>query len=368
MLRRGGGGVSVVGSSRAPRWTLARGLRWAIGGALAVALAPFALFIGFGLWRGYDVGAGLAGLFRESEGTTIDAARVPYVQPRLVEWLGNLEDLDLSEASGIAASSRRDDVFWAHNDSGNPHELFAFDRRGAHLGRVQIDDARAGDWEDMASFQLDGRPYLVVGDVGDNFRWRPVLELKVVEEPELSVLPLPEAARATPAWTLRFRYPDGHRDCEALAVDEASERILLITKREIPAEVYELPLRPDPDPDAVAVATRIATLDTIPQPGERDELEDPEYGAYRSEPTAFALAGELAAVVTYKDAYLFRRASGEGWAEALRRIPRRVALPHASQREAAALSKDGRSLYVTSERGLRGDASLFRVDLTDLPD
>jgi hypothetical protein len=358
--------VSVVASSR--RWTAGRALRWLAALGLAAVLSPVALFVGFGLWRGLDVGAGLAGFFREADGTTIDAARVPYVRPPLVEWLGNLSELDLSEASGIAASNRRDDVFWAHNDSGNPHELFAFDARAAGVGRVQIDDSRLGDWEDMASFQLDGRPYLVIGDVGDNFRWRPVLELTVVEEPELDELPLREGAAAVIAWKIRFRYPEGHRDCESLAVDEASERILLITKREIPAEVYALPLRADPDPDAVVVAERIATLDTIPQPGERDELEDPEYGAYRSEPTAFALAGDLAAVVTYQDAYLFRRASGEDWGQALRRIPRRIALPYASQREAAALSKDGRSLYVTSERGLRGDASLFRVDLGDLPD
>jgi hypothetical protein len=345
-----------------------RALRWLVGLGLALALAPLALFVGFGLWRGLDVGAGLASFFREPEGTTIDAAKVPFVRPRSVEWLGNLMELDLSEASGIAASNRRDDVLWAHNDSGNPHELFAFDAHGLGLGRVRIDDSQLGDWEDMASFQLDGRPYLVVGDVGDNFLWRPVLELKVIEEPELSELPLRDGATAPVAWTIRFRYPDGHRDCEALAVDEASERVLLVTKREIPAEVYEVPLRPDPDPKKIVVATRIAELDTIPQPGERDELEDPDYGAYRSEPTAFNLRGDLAAVVTYQDAYLFRRTAGEAWREALRRIPRRIALPYASQREAAAFSKDGRALYVTSERGPRGDAALFRVDLTDLPE
>src|SRR5262245_9114395 len=156
---------------RARRWTLRRALRWLVGLALAVALTPLALFVGFGLWRGLDVGAGLIGFLEQPEGTTIDAAKVPFVQPRLVQWLGNLSDLDLSEASGIAVSNRRDDVLWVHNDSGNPHELFAVDVRGGSLGRVQIDDARLGDWEDMASFRLDGRPYLVVGDVGDNFRW-----------------------------------------------------------------------------------------------------------------------------------------------------------------------------------------------------
>ena len=357
--------MSVVALRRNGRWTLRRALRWLVGSALAVLLAPLALFIGFGLWQGLDVGAGLASLVSgDAQGTTIDAAQVPFVHPRLVEWLGNLPDLDLSEASGIAASNLRDDVFWANNDSGNPHELFALDARGATLGRVQIDAERLGDWEDMTSFRLDGKPYLLIGDVGDNFRWRPVLELKVIEEPE--VAGLREDSTAPLAWTIRFRYPEGHHDCEALAVDEASERVLLVTKREIPAQVFEVPLRADPDPGHVQVAAQVATLDTLPQPGERDELEDPDFGAYRSEPTAFSIVGDLAVVVTYGDAYLYRRSAGEAWGAALRRIPQRIALPSASQREAATLSKDGRWLYVTSERGVRGDASLFRVDLAEL--
>jgi hypothetical protein len=324
-------------------------VRWLVRLGLLAVLAPLALFVGFGLWHGLDVAAGLRSFVEEPEGVTIDAAKVPFVRPRAVEWLGNLSDLDLSEASGIAESNRRPGLVWAHNDSGNPHELFAFDTRGAGLGRVSVDPARLGDWEDMASFVLDGKPYLVIGDVGDNFRWRRVLELKVVEEPALDAA-LPEGASVPIAWRIRFRYPDGPHDCEALAVDSASERVLLVTKREIPAEIYAVPLRADADPQRIHEAMRIATLDTIPQPGERDALEDPEYGEYRSQPTAFDVSGDLAAVVTYKDAYLFRRAPDEAWDAALRRVPERIELPYASQREAAALSRDGRYLYLTSAR------------------
>jgi hypothetical protein len=355
-------------SRRSKRSPLTRIVRAVVVLGLCAALAPLALFIGFGLWNGLDVASGLRAFVEEPTGVTIDAAKVAFVRPRAVEWLGNLSDLDLSEASGIAASNRRAELFWAHNDSGNPHELFAFDARGASLGRVRIDPGRLGDWEDMASFQLDGTPYLVVGDTGDNFRWRRVLELKVIEEPVLGDGPLPEGATAPIAWRIRFRYPDGPRDCEALAVDEAGERVLLVTKREIPVEVYEVPLRPDADPERVWDARRIATLDTIPQPVERDELEDPEYGRYRSQPTAVDLSGDRAVVVTYKDAYLFRRAKDETWSDALRRVPERIDLPYASQRESAPASRDGRYLYVTSERGQRGDASLFRVDLSNLSD
>jgi hypothetical protein len=354
-------GAALIRSAWRIRW-----LRGAIALALLVAASPVLLLIAFGLWRGYDVPAGLYGLaFPYRSGTTIDPARVPYVGPLRVEWLGELESLDLSEASGLAPSNRRDDLFWSENDSGNPHELFAIDARGRDLGRVQVDDSVFGDWEDVTSFRLDDRPYLLIADTGDNLRWRPELQLIAVEEPAVAGT-IAANATARPAWVVRFRYPDGMHDCEAVAVDEARERIVLVTKRDIPALVYELPLRAAAD-GAVQVAERVGALDTIPQPVERDRLEDADLGGYRSQPTAASIAGDRLVIVTYKDAYLYSRAAGESFGAAVRRVPARIALPQGPGREAGALSRDGRFLYVTAERGARGDAGVYRVDLAGLP-
>ena len=38
----------------------------------------------------------------------------------------------------------------------------AFDGTGAHRGRIKLEDARNRDWEDIASFTLDGEPWLLV--------------------------------------------------------------------------------------------------------------------------------------------------------------------------------------------------------------
>lgn len=337
--------------------------RWLLAlGVLIVAL-PWLLLAAFGLWRGHDVVSAFRHQLITPGGETIPADRVPYGAARSVEWLGNLEDLDLIEASGLAVSTRRGDLLWAHNDSGGEHRVFALSPSGRARGRVRVPGQSFGDWEDLASFRLDGASYLLIGNVGDNYRWRRSLELLVIGEPELRGDPARAEGEAPVAWTLRYRYPDGYRDCEAVAVDEAGEAVYLLSKRVIPAEVYRLPLRPPGAADELLVAERVALLDTIPQPVERDLLDDPDYGQYGSQPTGLDIAGRVAAVLTYKDAYLFTRRPGEDWATAFGRVPARVALPPVPQLEAAALSRDARYLYLTSERGERGPTPVFRVDL-----
>ena len=41
-------------------------------------------------------------------------------------------------------------------------------RRASATARLRIDGVRAVDWEDIASYELDGKAWLLIGDVGDN--------------------------------------------------------------------------------------------------------------------------------------------------------------------------------------------------------
>jgi hypothetical protein len=189
-----------------------------------------------------------------------------------------------------------------------------------------------------------------VADTGDNRARRREVALHVVAEPE------PDAdglfrGEVWPAWTIRFCYEDGPRDCEAVAVDERAGQVLLVSKRTVPPVLYRLPLRPAAT-DGVLTARRLATVFGLPAPTAAD-LEQP-YGRYRSRPTALDLApnGLRAALLTYKDAYLFARRLGESWAAAFARQPQRIRLPDADslpQREALCFGPDGQSLLVTSE-------------------
>ena len=81
--------------------------------------------------------------------------------------IGTIENNEIDEASGLARSQRSPDVLWVINDDG-PSVLHAIDSTGGMLGRVKLIDASNRDWEDLASFTLDGTPYLLLADIGDN--------------------------------------------------------------------------------------------------------------------------------------------------------------------------------------------------------
>lgn len=149
----------------------------------------------------------------------------------------------LGEASGIARDPRRPDVFWLHNDSGNGLTLFAVDTTGALLATVPVMGASGVDPEDIAVGRCRDSWCLYLGDIGDNRARRSSIRVHRLPLPEL---PAPKSATgATPggpvtplaSWELVF--PDGPRDAEGLAVDDARNELLLLTKgREGRVDLY----------------------------------------------------------------------------------------------------------------------------------
>ena len=59
--------------------------------------------------------------------------------------------------------------------------------------------------------------------------------------------------------------------------------------------------------------------------------------------------GRRAVILTYRDAYEYRRGRDESWAKAFARKPRRLKMPWRMQGEAIAYGTDGRTLYLVSE-------------------
>src|SRR3954464_7281661 len=70
---------------------------------------------------------------------------------------GQLAEPQNKEASGLAPSHRMPGVLWTHNDSGGDPVLFAVNSDGSLRGRLRVDGVSNLDWEDIASFELDGR-------------------------------------------------------------------------------------------------------------------------------------------------------------------------------------------------------------------
>jgi DNA-binding beta-propeller fold protein YncE len=269
------------------------------------------------------------------------------------EISGTLENRKLDEASGLQALA--DDTFLVHNDEKN--ELFVIDGSGRHRGSFELDGAKNRDWEALARVPGPHGPLIVVADTGDNEARRGKVHLYF--------FPLPTADRYEDEHEsihrLEVRYPDGPRDVESVAYDPAGDRILLLSKRDRPPRLYGIPLTTALE-NKKAEATFLTTVPGFRPPTRRDILVSPTRGRWVSQPTGMDISpdGRMAAVITYRSLYIFHRADGQDWAEAFRSQPVEYLGPPGSYDEAVAFSRDGKTVYVTTERR---PAPVYRLTL-----
>ncbi len=159
----------------------------------------------------------------------------------------NKGEVNLSEASGLAYSRSNPGKVWAHNDSGHPNTIFLIDTAtGQIVASYSVTGAVNIDWEDMeiAPGPINGRHYLYIGDTGDNNEKRPDYTIFRFLEPtydsaahygKLTNLGQIDLDR------IRFRYPDGSHDTEAVFVDPFTKDIYLATKRDVVSMLYVIP-------------------------------------------------------------------------------------------------------------------------------
>ena len=264
--------------------------------------------------------------------------------PPFVQLSGLVLDARLQEISGVAASRRHEDTLWMINDGGSDPELHAVTRRGNRIASLRLAGVDNTDWEDLAAFELDGRSYLLVADTGDNGGLRKTLQLHVIAEPAQLA-----DASVEPAWSIVFRWPDGPRDCEAVAVDAVGGRILLVSKKRQPPELFSVPLRPGGNEPQVA--RLLGSLAGVPQGDPEEVRANADLARIRSQVTAIDIApdGHAMAVLTYRDVLIYPRHGREAWARALSRRPQVHPLPWLPQAEALAWATGSRSLYATGE-------------------
>jgi hypothetical protein len=259
-----------------------------------------------------------------------------------------VNDPAIAEISGLAASRRAPGELWALNDSDNGNLLHRVGTDARLRGSYPVDGARNYDWEDLAGYVLDGEPWLLIADTGDNGGLRQSIELIAVREPD----PAAPVAAIPVAWRMEVRWPDGPRDCEAMAVDPVAREILLVAKKRVPAQVFRVPLPAAGDAPGPVVAQQIATIPGIPQPTDDDLRRAPPGARYMSQITAADLSpdGLRLVLLTYREAYLLERAPGESWLLALRREPKRLRMPPLAQAEAIAFEPDGHVIWIGTEK------------------
>jgi len=226
-------------------------------------------------------------------------------------------------------------VLWTHNDSGDGPRVFAVTRDGELLADVEITDARAVDWEDIAIGPAPGGgDALYLADTGDNDAVRPDVAVYRVPEPD------PRGAgagaiRSAPAARLALRYPDRAHDAEALLVDPRSGALVVVTKSfGASAGVY---VAQRPSATATTTLHRRATLSL----GVGEAVTAGDVSA----------DGRTIALRSYGRAFVWRRRPGESIAAALRRRPCSppVGLFAEGQGEALALTAHGGAFYTVPE-------------------
>lgn len=246
------------------------------------------------------------------------------------EGAHEVQDRALSEMSGLVASHRQPGVLWSINDSGSFARLYRVGVQGQALGRVKVSGAWLHDTESLARWQQPERDWLLIGDVGDNRARRDHVAVHAVAEPAA------DEDRARIAWSLRYRYPDGPRDAEGIAVDQHHGDLLVLSKRDRPARLYRIPLSAH-DQDEPVTAEYLGS----PRP---DAIEGAVTGLDLSED------GRKLAVLTYRGLYLWRRNGDEPWAQVLQRAPQVLPMPAMRKAEAMALHATPGSVLVGSEK------------------
>lgn len=130
------------------------------------------------------------------------------------------------ESSGIAPSHRNPGLYWTHNDSGSPAQLFLFDAAGRDRGTYSVTGSTNRDWEDIAvgPGPEKNKWYVYIGDIGDNGRKRKEVVVYRLPEPASG-----GGATETPT-PIRLRYPDGPHDAETLIVHPRTSDIYIVSK------------------------------------------------------------------------------------------------------------------------------------------
>jgi chitodextrinase len=215
---------------------------------------------------------------------------------------GVVSDPDLLELSGLAASQRNPEVFWANNDGAGGNRVFALGSDGHLLATLFLDGVVSIDWEDIATGPgpVTGQSYVYVGDIGDNQGERDHVIVYRFAEPDLNdtvngqmIIPASSIERLT------FQYPNGGRDAEVLMSDPVSGDLLIVAKESSPSRVYRAAANQLP-PGAMILLTEIGTV----------ELSTPSGGDISPDGREILLRNEDKAVV-------YARAAGMSLADAL---------------------------------------------------
>ena len=152
---------------------------------------------------------------------------------------------DVFETSGLALF--QDKYLVTHNDGGNKSEIYVVDLKGNFVKKINIDDTKNRDWEDLAQ---DDEGRLYIGDFGNNDNSREKCQIYILPKNFLEKKKV-DPKKITFTYEDQKKYPpkksERNYDCEAFFWKD--DKLYLLTKcRTKPysgeCRIYELPAKP----------------------------------------------------------------------------------------------------------------------------
>ena len=268
---------------------------------------------------------------------TSAAPTAPIDLPRHV---ADISDKRCDEISGLASSRRYPGYLWAHNDSGDSARLFLIEAKTGRVAAiVNIVNATALDWEDIAIAGSGDTAQIYIGDIGDNLELRPFVTIYRLKEPIIDIAAKQTVEIKASAQTLFLRYPDAPHNAETLLANARGE-LLIATKVGGKTQFFGTPQ-----------AFKNGGTQTLQWLGAR------QFGStapgHRSARAMLTTGGDLspdgkrAVIVTYSEALVWDL--GEDWSALWTQTPQTQKLPAMKQCESVAWTLDGQSLWLSSE-------------------
>jgi hypothetical protein len=252
---------------------------------------------------------------------------------------GRLQNKEMDEISGIAASSVNPDVYYVHNDSGDTSRFFAMNHEGKLLTTIYYkgNGHRNGvdDCEDIAvgPGPVKGKSYVYLGDIGDNGSGKKYITINRVEERR--TWGKDSLSHTIPAAGY-FTYPDGPKDCETLMLDPVEKLLYIVTKRSDSVSVYTTPANYKAK-DTVVLTFRTKLFFAGIKPFKWITAGD------------ISKKGDQILLKSYEKVYYWQRKPNEPAWKTMQRPPRELKYKQEKQGEAIGFTADGKGYFTTSE-------------------
>jgi len=257
-----------------------------------------------------------------------------------ITLVGRLQDKQLDEISGIAASGVFNDIYYIHNDSGDTSRFFAIMPDGKirktiyYNGDPKVPQGVV-DCEDIAvgPGPVAGKSYVYMGDIGDNDAVRKYITIyRMEEQPSWAK----DSLINTTAVPLHLKYPDGPKDAETLMIDPIQKLICIVSKRSDTVKVYTTPLSYKANDTLVLTKRSKLFFEGI-------------------KPFKWITAGDISKdgkqilLKSYAKVYYWPRNTDESIWQTMQKKPQELPYQVEKQGEAIGFTPDGKGYYTTSE-------------------